>query len=150
MKWHTTLLGFFSLALTLLFASLSLAEDTAPPAAGPGNSAWCKENPDKCAELRAKHEALCKENPEKCEQMKQRRAERAEFCKQNPEKCAEQRERFQQRRAEMKAKCDADPAKCEQMKQKRRERFMQRHGGAAPPDAPGGNPPAASPAEPKP
>ena len=56
MKQRSTLLGLVSLACLLVFASPSLAEDTAPPAAGPGNPGWCKENPERCAELRAKHE----------------------------------------------------------------------------------------------
>lgn len=148
MKLRTTLLGLVSIALLSLSAGLALAEDE-PATDAPEFSGWCKENPGKCEQARAKHAAWCEANPEKCKEMKGKRAERAEFCKQNPEKCAEQRERFKQHRAEMKAKCEADPAKCEEMKQSRRERFKKRHGGGAPADAPAGNPSGASPTGPK-
>jgi hypothetical protein len=134
MSFQKSLLGFISIAGLLLGASLALAED-APPAGNPGldGSAWCKENPGKCDEARAKHAAFCKENPDKCNELSQKRAERQAFCKENPEKCAEQREKFKQQRAERKAQCAADPEKCEEMKQARRERFKKRHGGGGPP-----------------
>ena len=156
MHLHKTALGFISIAGLWLGASLALADDVAPaghPGGPGGGSEWCKENPGKCEEARAKHEAFCKENPEKCEQWNQKRAEREAYCKDNPQKCAEQREQFKQHRAEMKAKCEADPAKCEEMKQARRERFMKRHGNGSEPsehgaDAHPGGPPSAPPAQP--
>lgn len=121
-------LGLASIAGLLLGASLALADD-ATPGPSPGHMReFCKENPGKCEEAKAKHAAFCKENPEKCEQMKQRRAERRAFCKENPEKCAEQRAQMKQRHAEMKAKCEADPAKCQEMKQQMRERMREKHG----------------------
>ena len=132
MRVHKSLLvlGMAAVAGLWLGAGRALADDTAPPT-GP-RAEWCKQNPEKCQELRAKREAFCKDNPQKCEQMKQRMAERQEFCKQNPEKCAEQRAAMKQHMADLKAKCDADPAKCDEMKQAARERWQARHGMNAP------------------
>ena len=134
-RLYKALLGVASIAFLCLGASLALADD-APPA-GP-RAEWCKQNPEKCKELRAKREAFCKDNPQKCEQMKQKAAERQEFCKQNPEKCEQQRAAMKQRRSDLKAQCDADPAKCDEIKQQARERWKARHGM---------NPPANSPSQ---
>lgn len=135
MKIDRISIALASLAGVLLVAAPALAED--PSASSPGTgqerAEFCKENPEKCQEARARRQAFCKDNPEKCEQMKQKRAERREFCKANPEKCEEQRARRKERRAEFQAKCAAEPDKCEQMKQERRERFQKRHGVAKPP-----------------
>jgi len=142
MKPLEKLFSLASIAGLLLAASLAFAEDTPMPT--PHEPAFCKENPGKCEQARARHEAFCRENPEKCEQWKEKRAERQAYCQQNPEKCEQQRERMKQRRAEMQARCAADPEKCEEMKQARRERRKNRLGGgmpngpapdAAPPDA---------------
>jgi len=138
MSPRKTLLGLASIAGLLFGARLALADDAAPPpttSPSPGHMReFCKQNPGKCEEAKAKHAAFCKENPEKCEQLKQKRAERRAYCKQNPEKCQEQRAQMQQHRAEMQAKCAADPEKCQEMKQQMRERMQQRHGtgGSAP------------------
>jgi len=136
MSPHKTLLGLAGVAGLLLGARLALADEGSPPPSPPAmpGRQFCQENPGKCEEARAKHQAFCQENPEKCEQIKQKRAERRAFCKQNPEKCQEQRAQMKARRAEMKEKCAADPAKCQEMKQQMRERMQQRHGtgGAAP------------------
>lgn len=140
MRRHEFLLSLVSVAGLLLGANALAEENSAQHEGDPGTSEWCKENPGKCEEMRAKREAFCKENPEKCADFKQKRAEREAACKANPEKCAEQREKFKQHRAEMKAKCDADPAKCEEMKQARRERFKKRHGGGSAPSDPAAKP----------
>jgi len=147
MRRHEFLLGFVSVAGLLLGANLAFAEEQSDQHEGtPGSSEWCKENPGKCEEARAKHEAFCKENPQRCAEMKAKRAEREAFCKENPETCAEQREKFKLHRAEMKAKCEADPEKCDEMKQAHREKFKQRHGGGGSPPAGAGagKPPAAA------
>jgi hypothetical protein len=72
---------------------------------------------------------FCKENPGKCEEA---RAKRKEFCTANPEKCAAQRKQMKQemrqRRDEMKAQCKADPAKCEEMKQEMRQKYQGKYG----------------------
>ena len=130
MRMHKTLLGLISIAGLLLGARLAMADDPAaaeplPPL--PGRE-FCKENPGKCAEARARRQAFCEKNPEKCEQMKQKLAERRNYCRQNPEKCEQQREERQKRHAEMQAKCAADPAKCNEMKQQMRERHQQHQG----------------------
>jgi hypothetical protein len=108
-----------------LVAGPALGDDKAPPPL-PG-AAWCKENPGKCQEARAKHEQWCKDNPKQCEQWKQKRAEREQFCKDNPKKCEEQRAEMKKRMHEVQAECAKDPAKCEQMKQQARERMKERH-----------------------
>jgi hypothetical protein len=134
MRPHKILLVLAPIAGFLLAASLVFAEDAppaTPPPSGPGSGhmrEFCKQNPGKCEEARAKHAAFCQENPEKCEQMKQRRAERQAYCEQNPEKCEQQRAQMKQHRAEMQAKCAADPAKCQEMKQQMRGHFQGKHG----------------------
>jgi len=120
MSRHKTLLGFAGVAGLLLGATLALADDVSPsPPPMPGPR-FCRENPGKCEEARARREAFCQENPQKCEQMKQKRAKRHAFCQENPEKCDEQR-------AQMKAR------RCDEMKQQMRERVQQRHGSAPEP-----------------
>lgn len=104
-------------------------EDGPPPHQGKD---FCKENPGKCEEARARRQEFCKEHPDKCEQMKEKRAERREFCKASPEKCKEQREQMQARKAEIQAKCKADPAKCEELKEEARKKFQDRMGSPPP------------------
>jgi len=142
MKLDRIAIALASVAGLLLIAGPALADEA--PAPGQQRAEFCKQNPQKCEEARAKREAFCKQKPETCAQMKEKRAERRELCQQNPEKCAQQRERMKERRADMQAKCAADPAKCEQMKQERRERFQKRHGGVTPPAkaSPGETPPS--------
>ena len=94
---------------SVLGAPLLAQADVSSPPPLPGKE-FCKDNPGKCDEARARRQEFCAENPDKCEQMKAKRAERREFCKANPEKCKEQREAMKARRAEMQAKCQADPA----------------------------------------
>lgn len=84
---------------------------------------WCTQNPERCAELKAKHEAKCAENPQKCAERRQRheqrRAEHEARCAQDPQKCAEKKQKFEERRQQ----CAADPAKCEAERKKR----LQKH-----------------------
>ena len=118
---------------SLMAGALSaLADDGAPPPLP--HKEFCKDNPGKCEEARAKRQEFCKTSPEKCEQMKQKHAERREFCKANPEKCKKQREEMHARRAEMEARCKADPAKCEEMKDQARQKMHDWMG--KPPPAP--------------
>jgi len=129
MRLISNAFGLLPVVGLLLLASPAFADEpTVPPK---DRAAYCKENPGKCEEARAKHDAFCKENPEKCEQMNQKHAERQAYCKQHPEKCEQQRARMKQHHDEMQAKCAADPAKCEELKKAQRER--QKHvGGHAP------------------
>lgn len=101
MRPHRNLLALASI-VGLLGGGVASAEDES--SLPPHWREFCKENPGKCEEARAKHKAFCQENPKQCEQMKQKRAERREWCKQNPEKCAQQSAEWKQRRAERKAK----------------------------------------------
>ena len=77
MKPHKTLLALASIAGLLLGASLALADDASPPVSPPAmpGPEFCKANPARCEEARAKHAAFCQENPQKCEQMKQQMRE---------------------------------------------------------------------------
>ena len=70
---------------------------------------WCKDNAEKCREMKAKAEARreqCKTEPEKCRAEAQ--ARRDQWCKDNPEKCREMKAKAEQRREQ----CKADPEKC--------------------------------------
>ncbi len=84
---------------------------------------WCKDNPEKCREAKAKAEQRreqCKADPEKCRAEAQVRRE--QWCKDNPEKCREMKAKAQQRREQ----CKADPEKCRAEAQERnRERFKR-------------------------
>jgi hypothetical protein len=84
---------------------------------------WCKDNPEKCREAKAKAEERreqCKADPEKCRAEAQ--ARREQWCKDNPEKCREMKAKAQQRRDQ----CKADPEKCRAEAQERsRERFKR-------------------------
>jgi hypothetical protein len=120
-------------SLALLFAlsccmQIAHAEDAA--AGYPQLQTACEQNPDKCAELRAKAQAKCAEDPAACEARKEKFAERAaklkEKCDANPEQCAARKARLQQRAEEFKAQCAADPAACEQKKAAFRERLKAR------------------------
>ena len=132
MRLRASLLGFAAIAGLWLGASLARAED-APPPMPPGGPEFCKQNPAKCEEWRAKRDAFCKANPQRCEELKQRRAEREAFCKQNPQKCEQQRAALKARHEEMQARCSEDPAKCDQIKQQMRERWKEHHPGAPAP-----------------
>jgi len=133
MRMQQIFLAVIATASFLGAPLLAQADDDAPPPRQ--GKEFCKDNPGKCDEARARRQEFCTENPEKCEQMKAKRAERREFCKANPEKCKEQREAMKARRAEMQAKCQADPARCDEMKDQARKQFQDRMG-AAPPPAP--------------
>ena len=75
---------------------------------------WCRDNPEKCRELKAKaeqHREECKANPERCRA--EMKARREQWCKDNPEKCRELKAKAEQHREE----CKADPAKCRPARQ---------------------------------
>ena len=84
---------------------------------------WCKDNPEKCREMKAKAQQRreqCKADPEKCRAEAQ--ARREQWCKDNPEKCREMKAKAQQRREQ----CKADPEKCRaEMQARSRERFKK-------------------------
>ena len=70
---------------------------------------WCKDNPEKCREMKAKAEQRreqCKADPEKCRAEMQ--AHREQWCKDNPEKCREMKARMEERRRQ----CEANPEQC--------------------------------------
>lgn len=113
MRMQQVLFGVIASASFLGSPLSALADDDQPPPR-PGKE-FCKENPGKCEEARAR---------------------RQEFCKANPEKCKEQRAAMKAKRAEMQAKCQADPAKCEEMKAEARKKFQDKMGGQPPPAPP--------------
>ena len=81
---------------------------------------WCKDNPEKCREAKAKAEQWreqCKADPEKCRAEMQAAAQ--QWCKDNPEKCRELKAKGQQRREE----CRADPEKCRAEREALKERL---------------------------
>jgi|GEM_PF-1441359 len=116
MHMKKILFGVVAIAVFLGSPLAALAAD-GPPPPRPGQE-FCKDNPGKCEEARAK------------------RAERREFCKANPEKCKEQREQLQAKRAELQAKCQADPAKCTEMKDQARKKFQGKMAAPPPPPRP--------------
>ena len=66
---------------------------------------WCKANPERCAQARAKIEERrkeCQADPEKCKA--ERKAKAGEWCKAHPEKCKEMQAKRKQ--------CEANPADC--------------------------------------
>jgi hypothetical protein len=80
---------------------------------------WCKDNPEKCREAKAKLEQWreqCKAEPEKCRAEMQAGAQ--QWCTENPEKCRELKAKAEQRREE----CRADPEKCRAEREALRER----------------------------
>src|SRR5262245_38767824 len=92
-----------TIAVLAAAATLSLAADGAP---GKGREEykarleqWCKDNPEKCRELKEKADKRrewCKANPEKCKEELQ--ARREQWSKDNPEQCRELKEKGEQRR----------------------------------------------------
>ena len=59
---------------------------------------WCKDNPQRCAEMKQKMEqrrAECQANPEKCRAEKKARME--QLCKENPQRCEAMKKRMQER-----------------------------------------------------
>ncbi|MCC7330510.1 MAG: hypothetical protein IT484_10240 [Gammaproteobacteria bacterium] len=126
-----TLIASFAMAGLLALAPLASQADDAPPPNMPQGKAWCKDNPEKCADMRQKREEWCKNNAAECDKMKAKAAERQEWCKKNPAECQKQREERRQRMQDMKAKCDADPAKCEERRKEMRERWQQKQGDTA-------------------
>jgi EF hand len=84
---------------------------------------WCRDNPEKCREEKARAQQRreeCKANPEKCRTEAQ--ARREQWCKDNPEKCREEKARAQQRREE----CKANPEKCRAEAQAQSEQRFKR------------------------
>lgn len=114
--------------LLALGATAARAAD-APPNMPQGKE-WCEQNPDRCAEMRARREQWCQQNPEQCQRIEQRRADRQAWCDQNPEECAARREqmrkRMEQRRAERQAWCEQNPAECAKQREERRQRMEER------------------------
>lgn len=83
---------------------------------------WCKDNPEKCREAKAKLELWreqCKADPEKCRD--EIRAGALQWCKDNPEKCRELKAKAEQRREE----CRADPEKCRTERETQRGRLQK-------------------------
>jgi len=92
-----------------------------------------------------RHEAFCKDNPQRCEELKAKHEQMREQCKQDPAACEKKREEM---RAKMKERfeerCKANPERCEAMKKRWEEGSAQNPGErrsapAAPSTAPKGN-----------
>lgn len=74
----------------------------------------------------AQKQAWCDANPEKCAEMKNRHDEMQRKCAADPQACEEKRAELQDRRDEWKKKCDANPAACEEKKAQMRDRIKER------------------------
>ena len=62
MRFDRRTLALASIACALLIAcTLSGADETLPP--HPDRAEFCKQNPEKCEEARAKREAFCRKTP---------------------------------------------------------------------------------------
>ena len=98
--------------------SLAHAEDRPPPPGGPAMGEHCRDNPDKCKEMKEHMQQWCKDHADRCDEMKKKHRQMREECKKDPESCQQKREamreKFKQRRDE---KCQQNPEKCEQWKQ---------------------------------
>lgn len=110
-------------APAVVLATEGLAGATVEAAGSDGRSdrrdrfeAWCRSNPAKCDELRARRaerRERCRANPEQCRAERQARFEA--WCKDNAEKC----QRIKARREQ----CRANPEQC---RAERQARFDQR------------------------
>lgn len=88
-----------TLAVLFCLAGPALAEDVPPM----GDGAWCRDNPDKCQEMKQRMQEKCAADPQRCEQMKARAAKWREQCQADPQACEEKkaklRDRMEKRRA---------------------------------------------------
>lgn len=87
---------------------------------------WCKDNPAKCEEVKARHEAFCKENPQTCEERKAAREKRKAECEANPAACRKMKDERKARHEKMKAACKDNPKECEKRRKEMRERRKDR------------------------
>ncbi len=103
------------LAPALLLGALALpavantAPAPAPAVENPGMQ-MCKDNPQKCEEMKARREAFCKNNPQTCESRKEARQARRKWCEQNPDKCQKLKDEQAQRQERAQERRDAAPA----------------------------------------
>ena len=118
-----------------LAASPAFAGDEFVPEGAPAKDGkFCKENPAKCEEWKARHEQFCKNNPETCKQGAAAREKRRAWCDANPKECQKLKEERQARHQKMREWCHANPGECkerrEEMKQRRKARsdaFCKEH-----------------------
>lgn len=105
-----------------------------PPPAGKGMTLEerqarmeaCKADPEKCrAERKARREQWCKDNPQRCAEIKQKMAQRRAECQADPEKCRAEK------KARMAQYCKDNPQRCEAMKNRMQERGADKKGAFA-------------------
>lgn len=78
---------------------------------------YCKDNPQRCEEFKAKREAMrqkCSQDPAACEKERKERQAKAkerfeQRCKENPQRCEEMKKHWEER-------CAQNPQKCKEMK----------------------------------
>ena len=109
----------------LLSCSLIRPALAADPAS-PGDGQWCKDNPAKCEERKARRAEFCKKNPETCKQRKAELEKKKQWCKDNPAECKKMREERHARHERMREKCEANKEKCEERKEEFKEHRQER------------------------
>lgn len=83
----------------------------------------CKADPEKChAERKARREQWCKDNPQRCAEIKQKMEQRRAQCEANPEQCRAEK------KARMEQYCKDNPQRCEDMKKRMQERGADKKG----------------------
>lgn len=92
----------------LSFTSPAHAGDTTLPAGHP-IAERCRAEPQKCREAREKWLAWCKQNPDRCADIKQRRKELREQCHQDPSSCAEKRKQMHEKIEQLRHEGTAAP-----------------------------------------
>jgi Skp family chaperone for outer membrane proteins len=114
-----------ALLLAALAANPAFADDTAGTRAEKREQ-WCKDNPAKCEEAKARRDAFCKNNPTTCEHRREEREEMKAECDKDPAKCEKLKEERKARHARMHEACKANPAECEKRRAEHRERREER------------------------
>jgi len=93
---------------------------------------------ERCADgpMGRRHQEFCKDNPQRCEELKAKRDQMREQCKQDPAACEKKREEMRAKmKQRMEERCKADPARCETMKKRFEERQVRGERRGPPPVA---------------
>ena len=114
-----------ALLLAAFAATPALADDTADTRAQKREQ-WCKDNPAKCEELKARKDRFCDENPETCEHRRAEREELKAACEKDPARCEQLKAERKARHEKMKQWCKDNPAECEKRRAERKERREER------------------------
>lgn len=87
----------------------------------------CTQDPEACQRLQGRLEGYCKDNPERCAEFRAKREEMRQKCAQDPAACEKQRQEMRAKaRERFEERCKTDPQRCEAMK-KRWEEHKGKH-----------------------